>query len=227
MNPAHVEQPMTLPTDEELLLQLKNFEDNFVERKTVSDSKDWLKTAVAFANSVPVGYPAVMFVGVRNDGTVQTAQVNLETLQRSISEEINKAYPMIYHLHRVLRDSSGNPFIAVIIPGSAERPHFAGQAYIRVGSDSKPASEPQFQNLIAQRQGKTYELLKWKGEPINLVYRDDPKRLLFKPGSLILEDCNQFYLTYSIEGQRTSISLSNVNLSFDDKWNCLKLEVGH
>jgi predicted HTH transcriptional regulator len=184
---------MTAPTDEELLLSLKNFEDNFVERKTVSDSRDWLKTAVAFANSVPVGYPAVMFVGVRNDGTVQAGQVNLETLQRTISEEINKAYPAIYHIHRVLRDGSGNPIVAVIIPGSPLRPHFAGQAYIRVGSDSKPASDAQFDNLIAQRQSKTYEILQWKGKPISLVYRDDPKRMLFKAGSLILEDCNQFY----------------------------------
>ena len=89
------------------------------------------------------------------------------------------------------------------------------------------ASEQQFDNLMAQRQSKTYEILKWKGKPISLVYRDDPKRVLFKPGSLILEDCNQFYLTYSIDGQRTSISLSNVDLSFDDEWNCLKLEVRH
>jgi predicted HTH transcriptional regulator len=113
----------------ELLVSLKNFEDNFVERKTVSDSRDWLKTAVAFANSVPIDYP-VMFVGVKDDGSVQVGKVNLETIERSVSEEINKAYPPFYHWHRVLRDGTGNPFLAVIIPGSAQRPHFAGQEYL-------------------------------------------------------------------------------------------------
>ena len=46
--------------DADLLAVMKNFEDHLVERKTVKDHKDWKKTAVAFANSVPVGLPAVL-----------------------------------------------------------------------------------------------------------------------------------------------------------------------
>jgi predicted HTH transcriptional regulator len=64
--------------DEGLLLRLRNFEDNFVERKTSADSKDWLKTVVAFANSTPVGYPAVLFIGVKDDGTPEERTVNLD-----------------------------------------------------------------------------------------------------------------------------------------------------
>jgi hypothetical protein len=50
-------------TDEELLLRLRSFEDAFVERKTKGDHIDWVKTIVAFANSTPVGFPAVLFIG--------------------------------------------------------------------------------------------------------------------------------------------------------------------
>jgi predicted HTH transcriptional regulator len=221
---------MTVPTDEELLLSLKNFEDNFVERKTVSDSRDWLKTAVAFANSVPVGYPAVMFVGVKNDGTVQPAPVNLETLQRSVSEEINKAYPSIYHLHGVLRDPSGSPFLAVIIPGSGERPHFSGQAYIRVGSDSKPTSEVQFQNLIAQRQSKAYEILKWKGQIVSVdIYQSVKHPLIPAIASspqMLVVDCNPHYVTLGQgPNDNQSFPLRQIEISHDHQRNRLKLEI--
>jgi predicted HTH transcriptional regulator len=79
--------------DQDLLLRLHSFEDAFVERKTSGDSKDWLKTVVAFANSTPIDYPAVMFIGVKDDGTHEGKQVNLDSLQRTLSEQVAKAYP--------------------------------------------------------------------------------------------------------------------------------------
>lgn len=42
----------------------------------VKDDKDWKKTAVAFANSVPVGLPAVLYIGVRDNGEIETPQRN-------------------------------------------------------------------------------------------------------------------------------------------------------
>ncbi len=47
------------PDTRELLARMKRFEDNFAERKPLGDRKDWLKTAVAFANSTPEGKYAV------------------------------------------------------------------------------------------------------------------------------------------------------------------------
>jgi hypothetical protein len=41
--------------------------------------------------------------------------------------------------------------LAVIIPGSSERPHFAGRSYIRLGSETREASEEQFAGLVAER----------------------------------------------------------------------------
>jgi predicted HTH transcriptional regulator len=61
-------------TDADLLGKLRNFEDTFVARKTVGDSKDWLKTIVAFANSTPAGYPSVLFIGAKDDGTIEAGR---------------------------------------------------------------------------------------------------------------------------------------------------------
>ena len=217
---------MTAFTDDELLLRLHNCEDAFVERKTVSDSKDWLKTVVAFANSVPDGYPAVLFIGVKNDGTVQEHPTNLDRLQITLATEINKAYPPVYYLPRVLSEK-GRKFLAVIVPGSPERPHFAGQAFVREGSQSVVASQQQFAKLIHQRQSKAYEILKWQAKQISWEMRNQPGRTRYNPVTATVVDCNQFYVTlgYSESDTRESIPLSRVQLSYDHANKRLKLEL--
>lgn len=107
---------------------LTNLEDAFVERKSTGDMRDLLKTAVGLANSMPVGYPAILFYGVTNKGEPE-GKANLDRLQRTLSEKLSEAYPPIYYLPKVLRHK-GKEFLAVIIPGSEDRPHFAGQSYM-------------------------------------------------------------------------------------------------
>ncbi len=65
-------------TESDLLSRMRNFEDNFVERKTARDRKDWVKTVVAFANSAPIGYPCVLYNGVTNAGELEATQLNLD-----------------------------------------------------------------------------------------------------------------------------------------------------
>jgi predicted HTH transcriptional regulator len=72
------------PDTRELLARMKGFEDNFVERKPLGDRKDWLKTAVAFANSTPNGKYAVMYLGVTERGEIQEHNDNLDTVQRTL-----------------------------------------------------------------------------------------------------------------------------------------------
>ena len=48
-----------------------------VGRKTFKDERDWKKTAVAFANSAPVGLPAVLYIGVRDNGDIETPPAKL------------------------------------------------------------------------------------------------------------------------------------------------------
>jgi predicted HTH transcriptional regulator len=138
-------------TDDDLSRMRTDTENNFAERKTVSDKRGWLHTAVAFANSIPLDYPAVLFVGVNNDGTLENVPPDhdWEKQQKTVTSELGRAYPPIYCLAKILRDQ-GREFLAVIIPGSSQRPHFTGKAYVRVGPQTKEASEEQFENLIRQ-----------------------------------------------------------------------------
>jgi predicted HTH transcriptional regulator len=83
-------------TEEALILRLQSTEHDFVERKSRSDQGGWLQSAVAFANSTPVGWPAVLFVGVDDDGKPQLAPEKLEDLEKSVSDVLEQAYPAIY-----------------------------------------------------------------------------------------------------------------------------------
>ncbi len=221
-------------TDQDILLRLNAFEDAFVERKTASDSKDWLKTAVAFANTAPVGDPAILFIGVRNNGEIE-GNANLDSLQRTLSEKLALAYPSIYYLPKVLHQN-GKQFLAVIIPGSAERPHFAGPAYVRDGSQSVVSSPKQFDLLVAERSSKVREILKWKDKTVTIRLSTQKNMqvvlVLGTSGGGMLAgtivDCNQFYLTVeSIVEKNSLISfpLNAIEINFDHRERRLELRL--
>lgn len=215
-------------SDQDLLSRLKNFEDSFVERKTGGDSKDWLKSVVAFANSTPIGYPAVLFIGVRNDGTPEGTD-NLDKLQQTFSSRLQAAYPPIYSVTKIL-EAEGKQFLGVIVPGSEDRPHFAGQAYVRNGSRTEIASESQFASLLTSRQSKSREILKWVGKQVSVDWMRVDHVHAMGPVSnqeqFIIVDCNTFYMTVRRQsGPTQSIPLKRVELSFDSERNQLKFEI--
>jgi predicted HTH transcriptional regulator len=212
-------------TDTDILSRLENLEDSFVERKTEGDSGDWLKSVVAFANSMPVGYPAILFIGVKNDGTVQGLK-NPDSVQKSLSNKIASAYPVPYYWTKVL-ERGGQSFLAVIVPGRDTRPHFAGPAYVRDGSKSIAASEEQFKILMAQRNNVAYELLKWRGKPVSM-WQPNKVGSVYHPSTgyrseALVEECNQFYVTLRIGQDRVSFSLESFTIGFDHAKNRLEI----
>jgi hypothetical protein len=158
-------------TDEELKRRLSDFEDGWTERKeNIKGTDDIRKTLVAFANSVPDGDEAVLFVGVADNGNVIGVD-NPENVQRSVSKTASEwCYPPIKHTARVIEVSGKRvvAVVAVIVQASHDKPHFAGPAFIRSGSQSKKASEEVFKQLIASRISKARPLLEAmrKGERV-------------------------------------------------------------
>jgi len=208
-------------TEESLILRLRSTEHDFVERKPRGDKSGWLQTAVAFANSAPIGWPAILFVGVDDDGNPQQGTDKLEDLMKSVSDTLDRAYPAIYR--QVVPVHVGDlACLAVVVPGSESRPHFAGQSYVRVGPQTKPASEEQYELLIAERQSKAREILKWKGRDVNLnLYLRQEGRTNTYGGKVTVLDCNQFFVTlekvtgnpFGTNGGRASYPLARVDLS--------------
>jgi predicted HTH transcriptional regulator len=220
---------MTL-TDADILSRLTNIEDATVERKTMSDWRDWVKPAVAFSNSLPLDDPGIIYIGVYNDGRIEDKGIS-ETTVDKVTGELSNIYPPI--LPQILvREKDGKKFITVIVRGSPNKPHFTGQSYIRQGTRSVPASEKHFEELVAMRNSKVAQILKWQGREVTvelLNFEEEArkyKRRAERTGTAVLIECNQFYVTLVNEQKNLeSAPLRRIELSFDHPNNRLKLEI--
>jgi hypothetical protein len=234
MNPAEQSQALNIfvsdslrLTDDDILRRRISPEDHFVERKSFGDwKKDALKTVVAFANSLPIGQPGYLFIGVRDNGEVERAEPNLDKIQKSFADELSAVYPRIPYTAKALSEN-GSSYLVIIVTGSENRPHFAGPSYIREGSQTKAASEEQYRILISDRQGKVRELRQWIGKAVTLETiraRNAPLGPNRAHAFAVLTDCNQFYVTLGGPDFKRSIPMERVGISWDHNRNHLKLE---
>jgi hypothetical protein len=209
-------------TDQELLARMRNFEDHFVERKTASDDKDWLKTIVAFANSTPPGSYSVLYIGVRNSGEIEPNQHELDSLQKTLNWELKKVYPPVSCIQKVIVEN-GRQALAVIVPHSKNRPHFSGPAYVRSGSETIVASEEQFNDLIASRNSKVALILQHKGETAyveNSLHTAHGPSLSYWTGNPRVLDCNENFITLVAgprDEDRQTFPMSQIDVGFDYK----------
>ncbi len=187
----------------DLLARIRRFEDHFVERKTASDKKDWLKTIVAFANSTPDGSTGVLFIGVTNEGVIEDKQNDLDAIQKTLNKELEKAYPRIQCRSHVIEEN-GRQALAVIVPPSSNKPHFAGPSFIRRFSETFEAT------VINSPKNRI--------QPMESMW----------PGNTTVYDCDQFYVTLAIGTQpqdRQSFPLSQVDISYDNQIGRLLLKI--
>ena len=220
-----------------LSTRLTDLEDGLTERKQGLQSNDEIRKAVvSFANSVPEGRTAVLFIGVANDGTVtgiaadQTDKIQKRV--RRICEE--DCFPAIaIHLASALT-IEGKHVLAFEFAPSQNRPHFAGHAYIRVGSESVKASPSKLDELIASKNTKAGRLLaaKDKYEHITVVIPAGANVPGFLPFSsrreweCYVQDCDAHSVKfYDIASQRYwTLPLEFLVFSRDPNWGRLLVE---
>jgi predicted HTH transcriptional regulator len=152
-------------------------------------------------------------------------------LQRKLSGEFSNIYPPV-NTTVLVREKDGKKFLAVIVYGSSNNPHFAGKSYVRDGTQTVEASEAQFEELIARRSSKVAEILKWKDKEITyytptMTQMDAVSNTGTKKTKRILHDCNQYWLTIREPGESqrlTSVSLRQIELNYDHAKDRLMLE---
>jgi hypothetical protein len=220
---------MTIPSDRDLMEWRKTSEDNFVERKTRGDRKDWLRAVVAFANSCPYERSAVLFIGVRNDRNIEP-NLDVDRIEEAFRREVQKAYPPIRYQTRALSEGQDR-YLAVIVAGSPDRPHFAGPAYVRVGSATRQASESEFKKLIAERNSKAYKICQRIGQRVTVKYLRAGRSAAISgriSGSQQFEvvDCDQFSVTLRApQGGTQSFFLERLQIVEDHSIGEMFLEI--
>ncbi|MEE9252774.1 MAG: ATP-binding protein [Thermodesulfobacteriota bacterium] len=213
-------------TKEELLKRLEDPEDSFIERKTqnVAKGKELRKTLVAFANSVPEGREAIIFIGIADDGEVLGVKGS-DALQKTIREEAKRCYPEVNCIPEIVQ-AKGKQVLAVIIKPSEERPHFDGQAFVRIGSESVKASKEVYEDLIASRNDKARKILNHKGEVVTVEVmkmlgnaKSTGIKGYYKKHECRIKGCNAHTLRLFEEstGKHFSEPLENITISHDDE----------
>jgi predicted HTH transcriptional regulator len=137
------------PSQQELQLWLNAVEYQFAERKSKKDKGGWLKTIVAFANSTPANTVSVLYIGANDDGSLEgMTDKEIEDTMKSLGAYIGAhSWPFINTIPIPL-EKEGKKCLVMIVPYSAQRPHFAGRAYVRRGTETIDASEAQYEELI-------------------------------------------------------------------------------
>lgn len=200
-------------------------EDSLTERKPeAAGERDLKETITAFANTVSPGAEGVLFIGVSDKTGEIVGCKGVDSLQKKISKIcLNDCYPPIQH-QLESRDFHGKTVIAVIIPHSAQRPHFAGHAFRRLGPQNVKSDEAAYSQFIAARSSVGAKILQLKGKivqvrtlgkklgnphPLPGNYSETPKCLI--------EDCDAHVVTLQIvgKGQRVFEQLENFSLSRD------------
>jgi hypothetical protein len=215
-------------TEPDLLRLLHSTEHTFVERKTAGDYKDWVKTVVAFANTLANDQEGVLFIGATNSGEIEERPANFDKLQMTFSEKMQAAYPPIYYSTTTVREN-GRECLTVIIPGSPSRPHFAGPPYLRDGSRTIVADSERYEALLGARIGKVHELQKWIGKSISVRILTRQSGMAYVVNQNLhqatLVRANQFYVTVSFGNRVDSYPLNRFEISFDNVAGRLEIEV--
>jgi hypothetical protein len=217
---------MTVMTTADLASKVAAHEDNFVERKPAAvKSRDIAKTVVGFANSVPEGREAILFIGVRDNGDIEGC-VETDSLQKTILEICSRqCYPPIQHRCEVVT-VHGKSIVAVVVPSSSNGPHFAGITYVRQGSQTVQASDPLFEDLILRRTSKTAALTKMRNQVVtvhclNHVLGETgrigrPREVIEYECRVLDIDAHRVRLQIVAAGRYASEPLEAVSVSYDE-----------
>ena len=218
-----------MPMNDDAHKLLRQPEGRLLERKLEGASRsDYRKALVAFANSVGEDEVGVLVVGVQDDGTVRGVS-DADSLQRKLRSLAQKdCYPPIDVTIDVVNDA-GLHVVAVQVRHSRNRPHFAGPAFVRTGSESVNATERQYEELIASRHEICGAILARKNDTwIVRTYGrrlDNPKPLedtYSEHAKCVIVECTaQFVKLKKLDsGIHASVSLRAVEVSWDDMLHC-------
>jgi len=122
--------------------------------------------------------------------------------------------------------------VAVIVQASHNKPHFAGPAFVRSGSESKKASEEIFNRLIASRNSKARPLLEAmrKGEKVTVFYWSHGRnnRLVgaFPYPDCAVIECTPHYVEFqSATSQPISADYDRITLKRNHSTNQLQVDI--
>jgi len=212
--------------------RLPHPEDGLTERKPEgAGERDFKETLVAFANAVPQGSEGILFIGVSDKGDILGCK-GIDSLQKTINRICsNECYPS-FTPRLESKDFEGKAVLAVIVPHSAQRPHFSGHAFRRVGAQNVKADEAAYSDFIVARSSVGAKILENRGKVVKIRTHGkklgDPKPLppnYSEGGQYTIEACDPHTVTVQsiASGRRFVEQLENFSISYEPSGQLLLL----
>ena len=109
----------------------------------------------------------MLFLGITDDRAIVGISDSVDKVQQTVAKiAAEDCYPPIKVDFRVIHPD-GRDVIAVIVGFSKNRPHFTGHAYVRIGSETKRASDEQYNEFVFDRNDKVRRIRREKGKLIS------------------------------------------------------------
>ena len=169
-----------------------------------------MAAATKTESEFPLGHTAIILIGEKDDESVPGVS-NPENIQQTIRKTMDKVYPAVVWRTKVY-EKEGKFCVRVEIEQSGNTPHFGGQAWVRDGSSSVPASDKVFQKLIDIRSAPVFELANWIGIAITIhgefgrfsldMYAVNPRWPDEK--EVVLRSVNRYWATFEEDLGRTN-----------------------
>jgi hypothetical protein len=209
-------------------------EDGFTEWKLEGTKDSEVRESlVAFANTVVAKQMGVIRFGIANNGD-QVGVGSTDALQKRVRKiATTQCYPPVLIQSRV-EEIDGIDVVAVEVPASISGPHFAGVAFVRVGSENVKASADQFDKLILRRISKCAAILEFEHAVWTVRGRgqtvDGAARLSENDEEVIeakIDRVDAHFVTVLklASGRRISIDLPFITIGWDDSKNRPRLDV--
>jgi predicted HTH transcriptional regulator len=207
--------------------RLSDAEDQFTERKEKGVSYEEIaETLVAFANKLPQGHEAILFIGVSNSGEIKGVDSadKMQKYVRQVAE--SRCYPPIPLARIVVLNEPQGSVVAVVVSASVNKPHFAGPAYVRVGSQNVRASDEMLNQLLDTRNSKASVLLDALSneEPISLKIVGPNTVVGITIVEAKIRECNSHYVRLYSGQNAWAFPLKRIELSWDENYNRLTVE---
>ncbi len=212
----------------ELLGRLSDHEDGFTERKLEGvGASELKKTIVAFSNSLPPNRTAILYIGVSDNGDIRGVE-NPDKLQRTLRNLAeNDCYPPIW-VDTYPLSTESKTVLAIVVPYSTKKPHFAGPAFIRRGSESINATEEVYRELLLSQDDKRRYLLDNINETWTILALEKKigeerpkihdKRYYEEEDARIFEVASHFVrLQLPSSGRYVTERLNSIDVTYDDK----------
>jgi ATP-dependent DNA helicase RecG len=204
---------------EKMLAELTDCD--FKEMLEVNKPKSWLKSVSAFANTRGGG----LIFGMADDKTavgLTDIKKDIDAISKKIKERIT---PLPSVDFRAYQTDDGKDILALAVEEGKETPYFYSAdgnliAYVRIGSDSVPATASQLRELVMKGKNLTFDALPsdYKADDLTFTILDATfkkmkKQILTKNGYISFGLC------------RPDGTLTNAGLMFSDESPLLQSRV--